>query len=212
MRRAALELASSRRPVLDVALDAGFGDLSTFNHRFRAAFGATPTQFAHRGLGIVAFLRLLAATKREEIERARSARRGLPASNRDQRSALRVSETKARLVRIIIRSTRRYLSGRRKFGDGAMLGSHKPTPTERAAGVAARNRRSPRPGRASRSLWFDRLERRDYGRRRLACWWRLGGVLPLRLSRRARLRDRLTHLCLMPPDMIFSVASRRRMG
>ena len=45
MRRAALELASSRRPVLDVALDAGFGDLSTFNHRFRAAFGATPTQY-----------------------------------------------------------------------------------------------------------------------------------------------------------------------
>ena len=45
MRRAALELASSRRPVLDIALDSGFGDLSTFNHRFRAAFGATPTQY-----------------------------------------------------------------------------------------------------------------------------------------------------------------------
>jgi AraC family transcriptional regulator len=45
MRRAALELASSRRPVLDVALDSGFGDLSTFNHRFRATFGATPTQY-----------------------------------------------------------------------------------------------------------------------------------------------------------------------
>jgi transcriptional regulator GlxA family with amidase domain len=45
MRRAALELASSRRPVLDIALDAGFGDLSTFNHRFRDAFGATPTQY-----------------------------------------------------------------------------------------------------------------------------------------------------------------------
>ena len=45
MRRAALELASSRRPVLAIALDSGFGDLSTFNHRFRAAFGATPTQY-----------------------------------------------------------------------------------------------------------------------------------------------------------------------
>ena len=45
MRRAALELASSRRPVLDIALDSGFGDLSTFNHRFRATFGATPTQY-----------------------------------------------------------------------------------------------------------------------------------------------------------------------
>ena len=45
MRRAALELASSRRPVLAIALDSGFGDLSTFNQRFRAAFGATPTQY-----------------------------------------------------------------------------------------------------------------------------------------------------------------------
>jgi AraC family transcriptional regulator len=45
MRRAALELASTRRPVLDIALDSGFGDLSTFNHRFRATFGRTPTQY-----------------------------------------------------------------------------------------------------------------------------------------------------------------------
>jgi AraC family transcriptional regulator len=45
MRRAALELASSRRRVLEIALDSGFGDLSTFNHRFRAAFGRTPTQY-----------------------------------------------------------------------------------------------------------------------------------------------------------------------
>ena len=45
MRRAALGLASSRRPVLDVALDSGFGDLSTFNKRFRATFGLTPTQY-----------------------------------------------------------------------------------------------------------------------------------------------------------------------
>jgi AraC-like DNA-binding protein len=45
MRRAALELASSRRPVLNVALDSGFGDLSTFNKRFRATFGSTPTRY-----------------------------------------------------------------------------------------------------------------------------------------------------------------------
>jgi AraC-like DNA-binding protein len=31
--------------VLAIALDSGFGDLSTFNHRFRATFGATPTQY-----------------------------------------------------------------------------------------------------------------------------------------------------------------------
>jgi AraC family transcriptional regulator len=45
MRRAALGLAASRRPVLEIALDSGFGDLSTFNRTFRAAFGLTPTQY-----------------------------------------------------------------------------------------------------------------------------------------------------------------------
>jgi AraC-like DNA-binding protein len=45
MRRAALGLASSHRPVLAVALESGFGDLSTFNNRFRATFGLTPTQY-----------------------------------------------------------------------------------------------------------------------------------------------------------------------
>ena len=45
LRRAALALTSSRRPVIAVALDAGFGDLSTFNKTFRAVFGLTPTQY-----------------------------------------------------------------------------------------------------------------------------------------------------------------------
>jgi AraC-like DNA-binding protein len=45
LRRAALALASSRRPVITIALEAGFGDLSTFNKAFRAAFGLTPTQY-----------------------------------------------------------------------------------------------------------------------------------------------------------------------
>ena len=45
LRHAALALASSRRPVIAVALDAGFGDLSTFNRTFRAVFGLTPTQY-----------------------------------------------------------------------------------------------------------------------------------------------------------------------
>ena len=45
LRRAALALASSRRPVIAVALDSGFGDLSTFNKTFRAVFGLTPTQY-----------------------------------------------------------------------------------------------------------------------------------------------------------------------
>jgi AraC family transcriptional regulator len=45
LRRAALALASSRRPVIAVALDSGFGDLSTFNKTFRTTFGLTPTQY-----------------------------------------------------------------------------------------------------------------------------------------------------------------------
>jgi AraC family transcriptional regulator len=45
LRRAALALASSRRPVIAIALDAGFGDLSTFNKTFRAVFGLTPRQY-----------------------------------------------------------------------------------------------------------------------------------------------------------------------
>lgn len=45
MRRAALALASTKRPVLAVALDSGFGDLSTFNARFRATFGVTPSKY-----------------------------------------------------------------------------------------------------------------------------------------------------------------------
>ena len=45
LRRAALALTSSRRPVIAIALDSGFGDLSTFNHRFRGAFGLTPTEY-----------------------------------------------------------------------------------------------------------------------------------------------------------------------
>jgi AraC-like DNA-binding protein len=45
LRRAALALASSRRPVIAIALDSGFGDLSTFNKTFRTTFGLTPTQY-----------------------------------------------------------------------------------------------------------------------------------------------------------------------
>jgi AraC-like DNA-binding protein len=49
LRRAAFALTSSRRPVIAVALDAGFGDLSTFNKTFRAMFGLTPTQYRDLG-------------------------------------------------------------------------------------------------------------------------------------------------------------------
>ncbi|MEQ1753520.1 MAG: AraC family transcriptional regulator [Micropepsaceae bacterium] len=45
MRQAALALRGTNKPVSAVAFDAGFGDLSTFNHRFKQTFGATPTAF-----------------------------------------------------------------------------------------------------------------------------------------------------------------------
>jgi AraC-like DNA-binding protein len=45
MRRAAIRLATSNAPVSEIAFDAGFGDLSTFNNRFRDLFGVAPGQF-----------------------------------------------------------------------------------------------------------------------------------------------------------------------
>lgn len=45
LREAALRLRTTREPVLDIALDVGFADLSNFNHTFRAAFGTTPTKY-----------------------------------------------------------------------------------------------------------------------------------------------------------------------
>jgi AraC-like DNA-binding protein len=45
LRNAALGLATSPRAVSQVALDAGFGDLSTFNARFRKMFGAPPQAY-----------------------------------------------------------------------------------------------------------------------------------------------------------------------
>jgi AraC-like DNA-binding protein len=48
MRRAAVRLATSSAPVSAIAFDAGFGDLSTFNARFRATFGMSPTAFRSR--------------------------------------------------------------------------------------------------------------------------------------------------------------------
>jgi AraC-like DNA-binding protein len=45
MRRAAVRLATTAEPVSAVAFGAGFGDLSTFNARFRDAFGVSPTAY-----------------------------------------------------------------------------------------------------------------------------------------------------------------------
>jgi AraC-like DNA-binding protein len=48
MRRAAVRLATSAAPVSAIAYEAGFGDLSTFNARFRETFGTAPTAFRRR--------------------------------------------------------------------------------------------------------------------------------------------------------------------
>jgi AraC family transcriptional regulator len=54
LREAALRLRTTTEPVLDIALDAGFGDLSNFNHTFRASFGTTPTNYrAAAGCGSI---------------------------------------------------------------------------------------------------------------------------------------------------------------
>jgi AraC family transcriptional regulator len=45
LREAATRLAAEPSRVLDIALDCGFGDVSNFNHAFRAEFGVTPRAF-----------------------------------------------------------------------------------------------------------------------------------------------------------------------
>jgi AraC family transcriptional regulator len=45
LREAAMRLAAEPARVLDIALDCGFGDVSNFNHAFRAEFGVSPRVF-----------------------------------------------------------------------------------------------------------------------------------------------------------------------
>jgi AraC family transcriptional regulator len=45
LRHAATRLLTESEKVLDVALDCGFGDVSTFNRAFRAEFGVSPRVF-----------------------------------------------------------------------------------------------------------------------------------------------------------------------
>ena len=50
LREAALRLRTRQDDVFEIALDTGFGDLSNFNHAFRAEFGVSPSQFRRRRL------------------------------------------------------------------------------------------------------------------------------------------------------------------
>jgi AraC-like DNA-binding protein len=45
LRDAAEQLATTRTPVTNVALDVGFDDLSNFTRSFRAEFGTSPRQY-----------------------------------------------------------------------------------------------------------------------------------------------------------------------
>jgi AraC-like DNA-binding protein len=49
LHNAAVALRRSTEPVLDIALEAGFADLSTFNRRFRATMGVTPSRYRRSG-------------------------------------------------------------------------------------------------------------------------------------------------------------------
>jgi AraC family transcriptional regulator len=48
MRRAAVRLTTSSEPVSAIAFETGFGDLSTFNGRFRDVFGMSPMAYRSR--------------------------------------------------------------------------------------------------------------------------------------------------------------------
>lgn len=48
LRAAAARLAMDSAKILDVALDAGFGDVSNFNRAFRAEFKVSPTVYRRR--------------------------------------------------------------------------------------------------------------------------------------------------------------------
>ena len=48
LRRAAVALTSTAKPVTAIAIDAGFGDISTFNAHFRRAFGQNPSALRKR--------------------------------------------------------------------------------------------------------------------------------------------------------------------
>jgi len=49
LRRAAVRLRVSRQPVLHIALDCGFGDVSNFNRAFRSEFGMSPKAYRQTG-------------------------------------------------------------------------------------------------------------------------------------------------------------------
>jgi AraC family transcriptional regulator len=54
MRRAAMQLRTTATPIAAIALDTGWGDLSTFNQRFRNVFGMNPRRLRRSGKSAMA--------------------------------------------------------------------------------------------------------------------------------------------------------------
>lgn len=52
LRHAAARLATEDAKVIDIALDAGFNDVSTFNRAFRAEFGTAPRAYRSATIAI----------------------------------------------------------------------------------------------------------------------------------------------------------------
>ena len=50
LRQAAVQLARTGARIIDVAYESGFGDVSNFNHAFRAEFGSNPMAFRRRAM------------------------------------------------------------------------------------------------------------------------------------------------------------------
>jgi AraC-like DNA-binding protein len=50
MRQAAARLRQTSGPITDIAFEAGFGDISTFNRRFRRVMGMTPGAWRARSI------------------------------------------------------------------------------------------------------------------------------------------------------------------
>jgi AraC-like DNA-binding protein len=48
LHRAAARIRRTDEPIAAIAFDVGFGDLSTFNHRFRRVMGLTPSAYRAR--------------------------------------------------------------------------------------------------------------------------------------------------------------------
>lgn len=53
LRRAAMKIRTTQAPIAAIAFETGFGDLSTFNERFRTVFGVSPRRLRNSGRSLL---------------------------------------------------------------------------------------------------------------------------------------------------------------